>query len=95
MAAIGIIETRGFTSAVEALDTMCKDAKVEVNEMARPGGGHITLIIEGEVSAVKSAVDAGVAAAERLNADIICINVIPNPHEELVAYLKKEMKRIG
>ncbi len=88
MAAIGIVETRGFTAAVEALDAMCKDAKVDVSQISRPGGGHIAVIAQGDVAAVNSAVEAGVEAARRVGGDIICSNVIPNPHADLADYLK-------
>jgi microcompartment protein CcmL/EutN len=85
--ALGILETRGFSAAIEALDAMCKDARVSVKQIKRPGGGHITLLAEGEVAAVLSAVEAGVSAASRIGGDIICSHVIPNPHPELSAYL--------
>lgn len=87
MAALGIVETRGFCVAVEALDAMCKDASVSVKQIKRPGGGHITLLAEGDVAAVTSAVEAGVSAASRVGGDIICNYVIPNPHQELADYL--------
>jgi microcompartment protein CcmL/EutN len=87
MAALGIVETRGFCAAVEALDAMCKDARVSVKQIKRPGGGHVTLLAEGEVAAVASAVEAGVGAASRVGGDIICSHVIPNPHPDLAAYL--------
>lgn len=88
MAAIGILETRGFTAAVEALDAMCKDARVTVSQVNRSGGGHITLFARGEVAAVTSAVQAGLAAAGKVGGDIICSNVIPNPHPDLEKYLE-------
>jgi ethanolamine utilization protein EutM len=88
MAAIGIVETRGFTAAAEALDTMCKDARVTVTQLKRPGGGHVTIIAEGEVAAVMSAVEAGKAAACRVGGDVICTNVIPNPHPDLEKYIR-------
>ena len=84
MAALGIVETRGFTAAVEATDAMCKDANVSVQQVVHPGGGHLTILARGEVAAVSSAVAAGEAA---VGGDIICVNVIPNPHPELDAYL--------
>jgi microcompartment protein CcmL/EutN len=87
MAALGIVETRGFTAAVEALDAMCKDARVSVKQIKRPGGGHVTLLAEGDVAAVASAVEAGVHAATRVGGDIICKHVIANPHPELAKAL--------
>lgn len=86
--AIGIVETRGFTACVEALDAMCKDARVTVRQIARPGGGHVTIIAEGGVAAVDSAVSAGVQSALRVGGDIICSNVIANPHPDLLAILE-------
>ena len=85
--ALGIVETRGFTAAADALDAMCKDAMIRVRQAAHPGGGHVTLLVDGEVAAVTSAVEAGTAAAEQVGGDIICSFVIPNPHPALVAYL--------
>lgn len=85
--ALGIVETRGLSAAIEALDAMCKDARVSVKQIKRPGGGHITLLAEGEVAAVQSAVEAGICAASRIGGEIICSHVIPNPHPELSAYL--------
>ncbi len=87
MAAIGIVETRGYTAAVEALDAMCKDASVAVSKVERPGGGHVAIIARGEVAAVLSAVEAGTAAAHRVGGDIICADIIPNPHPDLAQYL--------
>lgn len=86
--AIGIVETRGYTAAVEALDAMCKDAKVSVGRIEFPGGGHVTILAQGEVAAVTSAVEAGTAAAAKVGGDLICTNVIPNPHPDLMQYLK-------
>lgn len=87
MAALGIFETRGFVAAVEALDAMSKDAGVSVRQVKRPGGGHVSLLVEGEVAAVASALEAGACAAGRIGGDIICNIIIPNPHPELTAYL--------
>lgn len=88
MAAIGLLETCGFTDAVEALDAMCKDARVELLEMKRIGGGLITIIIEGEVATVMSSVEAGIAVVKKAGGQIVCSNVIPNPHGDLAQYLK-------
>lgn len=86
--ALGIVETRGYTAAVEAMDAMCKDAKIDVEKVKLPGGGHVTLLAVGEVAAVNSAVEAGVEAAGRVGGDIISSFVIPNPHPDLARYLK-------
>lgn len=87
MSALGIVETRGLTAAVEATDAMCKDASVSVQQVVQPGGGHLTILARGDVAAVSSAVDAGERAARAVGGDVICVNVIPNPHPELEAYL--------
>lgn len=85
--AIGIVETRGFTASVEALDAMCKDARVLVKQIKKAGGGHIVIIAEGDVAAVTSAVSAGIASALKVGGDIICSNVIANPHQDLNKFL--------
>mgnify|MGYP000921551120 CR=1 FL=1 len=79
--ALGIIETVGLASAIEAADTCVKSAHVELigYEMTK-GGGFITVKIEGDVGAVKAAVDAGCAAAARVN-KVVSFHVIPRPHE--------------
>lgn len=79
--ALGIIETVGLASAIEAADTCVKSAHVELigYEMTK-GGGYITVKIEGDVGAVKAAVDAGCAAAARVN-KVVSFHVIPRPHE--------------
>ena len=95
MAALGILETRGYSAAVEALDAMCKDARVSVREVRRPGGGHIALLIEGEVAAVTSAVEAGTVSAQRVGGELIFSNIIANPHKGLAEYLERELSRNG
>ncbi|MCH3971298.1 MAG: BMC domain-containing protein [Oscillospiraceae bacterium] len=90
MAALGIVETRGMSAAVEATDAMCKDARVSVRQVVVPGGGHMAILVQGDVAAVTSAVSAGLAAAQKVGGDIICTNVIPNPHIELQQYLDAE-----
>lgn len=87
--ALGIVETRGFTATVDALDAMCKDAMIEVRQVVHPGGGHITLLADGDVAAVTSAVEAGTAAAQQVGGDIICAFVIPNPHPDLMQYMQQ------
>lgn len=79
--ALGIIETVGLASAIEAADTCVKSAHVELigYEMTK-GGGYITVKIEGDVGAVKAAIDAGCAAAARVN-KVISFHVIPRPHQ--------------
>lgn len=86
--AIGLIETRGLIGMIEAADAMLKAANVHLIGKERIGGGFMTVIIEGEVAAVKAAVDAGAAAAKRVG-EVISIHVIPRPHEEIEKILPR------
>lgn len=82
MNALGMIETRGLVAAIEAADAMVKAANVILTRKEEVGGGLVTVMVRGDVGAVKAAVDAGAAAAERVG-ELISIHVIPRPHEEL------------
>ena len=77
--ALGMIETRGFAAMVEASDAMVKAAKVELTGYEKIGGGYVTAIVRGDVAAVRSALDAGSRAAERVG-EIVSVHVIPRPH---------------
>ncbi|MCG9478888.1 MAG: BMC domain-containing protein [Actinomycetia bacterium] len=79
--ALGLIETRGLVGSIEAADAMVKSANVTLVSKAYVGGGLVTVIVEGDVGAVKAAVDAGSAAAKRVG-ELISVHVIPRPHEE-------------
>jgi len=79
--ALGLIETRGLVGSIEAADAMVKAANVTLLSKAYVGGGLVTVIVEGDVGAVKAAVDAGSAAAKRVG-ELISVHVIPRPHEE-------------
>ncbi len=79
--AIGLIETRGLVGSIEAADAMVKAANVKLISKAYVGGGLVTVVVEGDVGAVKSAVDAGSAAAKRVG-ELISVHVIPRPHED-------------
>lgn len=84
MKALGLIETKGTLAAVEAADAMVKAADVTLVEKTRVGGGLVTITVTGDVAAVQAAVDAGVAAVERIAASSLAAKlVIPRPHEEL------------
>lgn len=84
MKALGLIETKGTLAAVEAADAMVKAADVTLVEKTRVGGGLVTIAVTGDVAAVQAAVDAGVAAVERIAASSLAAKlVIPRPHEEL------------
>lgn len=82
MKALGMIETRGLVAAIEAADAMVKVANVTLACKERVGGGLVTVMVRGDVGAVKAATDAGAAAAERVG-ELISVHVIPRPHEEL------------
>ena len=82
MNALGMIDTRGLVAAIEAADAMVKAANVTLTRKEEVGGGLVTVMVRGDVGAVKAAVDAGAAAAERVG-ELISIHVIPRPHEEL------------
>lgn len=82
MKALGMIETRGLVAAIEAADAMVKAENVTLACKERVGGGLVTVMVRGDVGAVKAATDAGAAAAERVG-ELISVHVIPRPHEEL------------
>lgn len=82
MQALGMIETKGLVGAVEAADAMVKAANVRLIGKELVGGGLVTVMIQGDVGAVKAATDAGAAAAQRVG-ELISVHVIPRPHEEL------------
>ncbi len=86
--AIGLIETKGLIAMIEAADQMLKAAEVHLIGKEKIGGGYMTVVVEGEVAAVKAAVDAGAAAAKRVG-DLFAVHVIPRPHEELDKVLRQ------
>lgn len=81
MKALGMIETRGLVASIEAADAMVKAANVTLQCKEHVGGGLVTIMVRGDVGAVKAATDAGAAAAERVGT-LISVHVIPRPHEE-------------
>lgn len=80
--ALGMIETRGLVGCVEAADAMVKAAKVTLLGKETIGGGYVTVMVRGEVGAVKAATDAGAAAAKRVG-ELVSVHVIPRPHSEV------------
>ncbi|MCB9916136.1 MAG: BMC domain-containing protein [Planctomycetes bacterium] len=84
--ALGLIETRGLVGAVEAADAMCKAAKVTLLGKEISGGGLVTVMVRGEVGAVKAAVEAGASAARRVG-ELLSQHVIPRPAADLEGYL--------
>ena len=87
--AIGLIETRGLVASIEAADAMVKAANVTLMGQERIGSAYITVIVKGDVGAVKAAVDAGAAAAKRVG-ELVSVHVIPRPHQELGLILPEE-----
>ena len=87
--AIGLIETRGLVASIEAADAMVKAANVTLMGQERIGSAYITVIVKGDVGAVKAAIDAGAAAAKRVG-ELISVHVIPRPHQELALMLPQE-----
>lgn len=84
--ALGLIETRGIVGAVEAADAMCKAAKVTLLGKEISGGALVTVMVRGEVGAVKAATEAGAAAARRVG-ELVSVHVIPRPANELEEFL--------
>jgi microcompartment protein CcmL/EutN len=81
--ALGMIETRGLVASIEAADAMVKAAQVSIVGKERADAGLMTILVEGETAAVKSAVDAGAAAAQRVG-ELVSVHVIPRPDEQMV-----------
>lgn len=88
MEALGMIETKGFVCMLEAIDSMLKAANVQLVTWDKIGSGLVTAFVTGDVGAVKAAMDAGAAAASKLG-QVVSVEVIPRPHEELIAILPK------
>jgi ethanolamine utilization protein EutM len=80
--ALGLIETKGLVGTIEAADAMVKAAPVSLIGKEKVGGGYVTVMVRGDVGAVKAATDAGAAAAERVG-ELVSVHVIPRPHQEL------------
>ena len=86
--ALGLIETRGLVGAIEAADAMVKAANVTLVGQRLTGGGLVTVMVRGDVGAVKAATDAGAAAAKKVG-EIVSIHVIPRPHSDTEKILPK------
>ncbi len=86
--ALGIVETQGLTAILEATDAMLKAANVALVGKEKIGAAYVTVIVKGDVAAVKAAVDAGAKAVDGLG-KLIAAHVIPRPHEDLIALLPK------
>ena len=80
--ALGMIETKGLVGSIEAADAMVKAANVSLIGKEFVGGGLVTVMVRGDVGAVKAATDAGAAAAQRVG-ELVSVHVIPRPHSEV------------
>ena len=94
MEALGMIETKGLVPLVEASDAMLKAANVTLIGWQKIGSGMVTALVVGDVAAVKAAIDAGAAAAGRVG-EVVGVQVIPRPHEDLGAVLPLAGKKSG
>ncbi len=87
--AVGIIETHGLASSIEAADAMVKSARVTVLGREFSGGGLVSVIVGGDVAAVKSATDAGAASANRVG-EVVAVHIIPNPDVQTAGLLVRD-----
>lgn len=87
--ALGMIETRGLVGAIEAADAMVKAAKVTLIGKEKIGGGYVTVMVRGDVGAVKAATDAGASAAEKVG-ELVSVHVIPRPHADIEMILPQK-----
>ena len=94
MIALGMVETRGLVAAIEAADAMVKAANVVLIGSEYVGGGYVTVMVRGDVGAVKAATDAGAAAAKRVGelASVASVHVIPRPHADVEMILPQSSK---
>jgi ethanolamine utilization protein EutM len=84
--ALGMIETKGLVGAIEAADAMVKAANVKLVGKEHVGGGIVTVMVRGDVGAVKAATDAGAAAAQKVG-ELLSVHVIPRPHADIEGIL--------
>ena len=86
--ALGLVETRGLVGSIEAADAMVKAANVQLIGYEQIGGGYVTVMVRGDVGAVKAATDVGAEAAARVG-EVVSVHVIPRPHAEVENILNK------
>ncbi len=89
--ALGMVETHGLVAAIEAADAMVKAANVVLIGSEYVGGGYVTVMVRGDVGAVKAATDAGAAAAKRVG-EVVSVHVIPRPHSDVETILPQNTK---
>ena len=94
MEALGMIETKGLTGAIEAADVMVKTANVVLEGKEKIGANFILVTCRGDVGAVKAATDAAAAAARRVG-ELVAVHVIPNPHEDAEKIIPKNIPGSG
>lgn len=94
MKAIGFIETKGLVGNIDATDAMLKAAAVDFVGSDTIGAGLVTIVVEGEVGAVKAAVEAGEVAAARVG-ELLCSHVIPRPHPDLAKIMPRKGPAAG
>lgn len=86
--ALGMVETRGLTAAIEAADAMVKSAEVVLVGTEKIGSGLVTVMVRGDVGAVKAATEAGAAQAQKLG-ELVAVHVIPRPHADVEKILPR------
>ena len=91
MEALGMVETKGFVTLVEATDAMMKAANVTFLGREKVGSGLVTAMVTGDVAAVKAATDAGASAGSRIG-EVVSVEVIPRPHDDLAKVLPAPAK---
>ncbi len=91
--ALGMVETKGLIGAIEAADAMVKAANVSLIGKEQIGSGLVTVMVRGDVGAVKASVDAGAAAAKRVG-DLYGVHVIPSPHDDVEKLLPQAKKTV-
>jgi len=92
--AIGLIETLGLVGIIEAADVMCKAANVEIVGRESVGGGYVTVMVKGDVSAVKAAVEAGSEAVTRMGGKLVVAHIIARPHTGVSALLPRQQYKM-
>ena len=88
--ALGMVETKGLVGAIEAADAMVKSANVALVGYEKIGSGLVTVMVRGDVGAVKASVDAGSAAAAKVG-EVVSVHVIPRPHTDVEKILPKDL----
>lgn len=91
---VGFIETRGLTAAIEAADAMLKAANVEIIGSEKIGSGLVSVMVQGDVGAVKAATEVGAEAAQRVG-ELVAVHVIPRPHGDLAKLMPKQATKQG